>query len=225
MKIIFITLFFFSSVNLLAADSLWKKIKVDENLSVLFPTISTRIDTFMEKNGYKFQFKVLKAETDNASLGLTMSANETKINVDNEESLREALNGIADGACENVRKSGMDCHISDSIISKLHCKIVKIVNPEMGSSSLFLNYFFLVNDKLYAFTINSGPFILDSSAFHTDVNNLVNGIHFNTTGIKEKSFGSKAESLGYKFGKVIGFLLPFALIIGLIIYFVSRKKN
>jgi hypothetical protein len=222
-KIKFLVLFFLFALQVSASDSLWKTIRVDENLTILFPAKLERMDTLMVKGENKFRLFILKGVTDNTTFGVTMSAGETHINVDNKESLETALKGLADGACDNAKKSGLTCKISDSTLSGVPCKIIKMDNRT--ELTTLVNYYFLVNDKLYVFTITPSEFATDNLAYQSDWKRLLENIRFNTKNLKEKKFGSNAESAGYKAGYLIGRLLPLALIIGLGIYFLTRSKK
>ncbi|MCB0716305.1 MAG: hypothetical protein KDC06_09845 [Chitinophagaceae bacterium] len=206
------------SVGLLAQNPAWKKTVIDENLTVSFPHAVIENDTTILKDGEKYEFKTFNCETDTSSLLLIISPGKTNIKVDNEESWREALSGLAKGALNSFSQNGMFCIANDTTIDEIPCKKL---NCQPLDYALFNNYIFLVNDKMYSFQIayRNGS---KSISAHAEMIQFLNSIHFNKSSIKEKQFDSKAESTGYKFGKL---LFPLILLVAIILILLFKFKN
>ena len=219
-NVIIIAFIIFSTCIANAQDTLWNRIKVDENISISLPGEVQKIDTSFVKKGQKFDMRILVAQTDYAALGITLSPNETNINVDNLESLKKALASIAKGATNSMREQGLRCNSIDTTIDKMPCKKLSCIGKKNGVPMTIVTYSFLINDKVYAI---QSAFIPEFNAYgFAETDSLIKSIHVETASVKELQFLSKAESVGYKFGHFIGMLVFPAIVIGLIIYFVRR---
>ncbi|MGG9960354.1 hypothetical protein [Ferruginibacter sp. SUN106] len=226
-KQILIAYSFLISANVFAQDKTndqWQKLKVDENLTAMFPKDVEKIDTLLQKDNIEMKFKVFKATTAYANLGITVTTEGTDIKADNAEDLERAYKGIEIGFRKNATSRGLTCIFSDTVVDKITGRKAVLYTKDQENSSSAVFYLFLLNDKLYE--IASSP--VDGSAMEiTDRSKLVAGLHFTAVEISEKKFGSKAESWGYKIGEligeIIGFLAIAGLIVGIIIYITKRK--
>jgi hypothetical protein len=212
---ILIFLLLLSSSNLYSQDSTWKKMKIDENLTISFPRIVSQMDTTFVKEGKEMRFRAIKSETEFSALALLITPTETNANVDNEESLQKTLTEMAEGSLKAMSENGIECVVTDTIIDDIICK--KLIGNTNVPSTI-ISYIFLVNDKMYSL---QGVFLNKSTAISetNELNQALKSVHFNKTLIKEKQFGSKAESLGYKIGKMI---IPLLIVIGVIVFIVKK---
>ena len=208
-----------SLAYLYAQNTTWKKINIDENLTMFMPGEVTRVDTSFIKNGQELRFRVFKTETESSTLALTITPNETNLRVDNLESLQTALEKIAEGSCNAAIDKGLLCSTTDTAIDEIPGKKNKIYSKNSNNHSVVFNYIFLVNDKMYMFSTAFSTNAPAVSNAVQEAHRFLNDIHFNKTAIKEQKFKSKAESLGYNLGKLI---LPVLLIVGIIVYIVRR---
>lgn len=198
-------------------DSLWKPIKVDENLTVSIPQKIVQIDTTFRDKGPSVDFRMFKAEALASTLAVNVTPKGTNINVDDEQSLKSALNEIAKGTCEGFINRGFDCKSKDSSMFGMPCKKFEIFSAGISVPVLY-TYYFLVNDRLYMFVITPSILNGDKVKLAEESNRFLNSIHFTKT-VKEKKFATKAESTAYKFGY---YLIPLLLIIGIIAYIVMK---
>jgi hypothetical protein len=215
---IFFSLSFFFSVA--AQDSSWTLQTIDENLKILLPSeLTSTVDTAIKQKGRDYRLKAFSSEGEFCLLGITITPGGTGLNVDNEESLKKALDGIARGACDKVTENGYLCQVKDSTIDGMPCRRITMYEVSLESPAV-VNYAFLVNDKMYMITAAPEPGLSFLSSFSKEVDRVLAGIHFNQSNVKERRFGSKAESWGYMFGKI---LIPLLIIIGVIVYVVKRN--
>jgi len=206
--------------HLYGQDSLWRPIKIDENLTVSIPKKIEQIDTTLGRGNTKLGFRILKAETQVSTLGVTVTPKGTNINVDDEESLKSALDGIAKGTCDQARQNGFICKMKDSTLDDLPCKKFEFFSAGIKDPIIY-NYTFLVNDKIYMFTIAHLKVNQDRTKLIQESKKFLNSVHFTKT-IKEKKFSTRAESTGYRIGY---YLIPSIFAIGFIIYIVIRLTS
>lgn len=193
----------------------WKKMVIDENLTISFPHSVIETDTTVINNGEKYGFKTFTCEGDSSTLVLIITPGGTDIKVNNEESWKSALDGLAKGATNSFLKSGITCTTSDTTMDDLPCKKLTC---QTFMYSMLNNYIFLVNDKMYSIQA-AYAYGFEPEAANTELRQFLNSIHFSKESIKEREFGSKAESTGYAIGKLI---LPLLLIIGVIVFVVKK---
>jgi hypothetical protein len=200
-----------------AQDSSWVRIKVDENLTVTIPRKNQQLDTSFGDQNQAYDYRLFKAETQVASMVVTVTPNTTGIDVDDEESLRSVLDSFEKGSRKALSEKGLTCQSKDSLLDALPCK--KIEAFWAGSKDpVVYNYCLLVNDKMYMFTISPLHLYYERTKLIEESNRFLNSIRFTKT-VKEKQFATKAESTAYKFGY---YLIPFLLIVGFIAYIVYR---
>lgn len=204
-------------MNVHSQDSLWKSVKIDENLSVALPQTTERIDTAFRKDDETLKFRILKAETGVSTLGVTVTPNGTGLNVDDEESLKTALKGIEEGTYKRAKEKGFTCKSIDTVLDGLPCKKFEFFNSYLKDPVIY-NYSFLVNDRLYMFTIAPLHLHYEKAKLLEDQDRFLISIHF-TKSIKERQFATKAESTAYKFGY---YLIPFLLIAGIVAFVVIK---
>ncbi len=214
-----IFLFLLLISRLYPQDTAWKKKVIDENLTIAFPGHVTQIDTSFVKEGKEMRFKAYKCETEIVNLALIITPKETGSRVDNSESLQKTLAQMAKGASDKMSEQGINCLVSDTIVDNIACKKLTC---RTNLYSTIINYLFLVNDKMYSL---QGIFFDNdnSKSGASELNNFLNSVHFNKASIKENQFNSKAESIGYKAGQLIFYLMLFVGIIALIVYTIKRK--
>jgi hypothetical protein len=200
-----------------AQDSVWVRKKIDENLVVNIPKKNQQLDTAFSEKDQTYAYRVFKAETRVATLVVTVTPNGTNINVDDEESLRSALDSFERGTCKSLSEKQLICQSKDSLLDGLPCKKIEAFVTGF-KDPIFYNYCLLVNDKLYMFTITPLLFTPSQIQLSEESTRFLNGIRFTKT-VKEKQFLTKAESNGYKFGY---YLVPFLLFVGFIAFVVIR---
>ena len=203
--------------NLYSQDTSWKKVRIDENLTVAIPENAQQVDTAFSKGNDTIGFKIFKAETKVSTIGVTVTPNGTGINVDDEESLHTALNGIEQGTYARAKEKGFTCKSKDTVLDNLPCKKFEFFSALVEGPVIY-NYTFLVNGKMYMFTIAPLRFREARAELVNESKLFLNSIRFTKT-VEEKKFATKAESTAYKFGY---YLVPFLLIIGFIAYIVIR---
>ena len=204
-------------INVFSQNTSWTAVKIDENLVVSVPQTTERIDTAFSKDDETLKFRILKAETAVSTLGVTVTPNGTGLNVDDEESLKTALKGIEDGTYKRAKEKGFTCKSKDTVLDGVACKKFEFFNSYLKDPVIY-NYSFLVNDRLYMFTIAPLHLNYDKAKLLDDAARFLSSIHF-TKSIKEKQFATKAESNAYKFGY---YLVPFLLIAGVIAFVVIK---
>ena len=210
-----------SAIIVFSQDSAWKKMIIDETLTISFPGSVTKIDTSLVKEGKKWRFKAYKYDNGASTFALIVTPGEVNMNVDNKETWKKALTEISKGALKSFSQKGFSCSPSDTTIDKIPCKKVTCTNEDI---SMLNSYLFLVNDKLYSLQYAS----LDQETVLLDTSQLklfLNSVHFKKDAIKEMQFESKAFSDGYKFGYVLGSLIVVVGIVLVIMFFVRRAKR
>jgi hypothetical protein len=213
-----ITLFaFFLCVNLYCQDTSWIPVKIDEDLTVSIPKEIQEIDTTLSMRNTRLGFRVLKAKTKECVLGATVTPHGTNLNVDSKESLESALNGIAKGASNQAKHNGFDYQYKDSLIDNLPCKKAEYFKPWMNEPVVY-NYTFLVNDKIYMFTIAPLKFNGEKTKLIEESKRFLNSISFSKT-IKERSFFTKAVPAKHTINY---YLIPAIFGIACIAYVVIR---
>ena len=115
-RVITIVSLLLSTILVFSQDSLWQKMKIDENLTISFPGKVEELDTTMLKEGKKWRIKVYKYEGDLSTFGLIVTPGETDINVDNRDSWKEALKGMSKGAMKSYLDKGITCSPGDTTI-------------------------------------------------------------------------------------------------------------
>ena len=115
-RVITIVSLLLSTILVFSQDSLWQKMKIDENLTISFPDKVEELDTTMLKEGKKWRIKVYKYEGDLSTCGLIVTPGETDINVDNRDSWKEALKGMSKGAMKSYLDKGITCSPGDTTI-------------------------------------------------------------------------------------------------------------
>lgn len=204
-------------LNVQSQDTSWKRVRIDENLTVAIPKETQQLDTSFSKGNDTIDFKILKAETRVSAIGVTVTPNGTGINVDDEESLHSALDGLEQGTYARAKEKGFACKSKDTVLDNLPCKKFEFFSALVKDPVIY-NYSFLVNGKMYMFTIAPLAFKYNKTKLLDEANRFLNSIRFSKT-IKEKQFATKAESNAYKFGY---YLVPFLLIVGLVVFIVVR---
>lgn len=213
-----ISLVTFFSLLGFTQDSTWKKMVIDENLTISFPGSTTLLDTTLIKKGEKYRFKAYKHENEFSTFALLITPGETDMNVDDKETWKKALAAMSKGALKALSENGFTCSPADTIIDSIPC-IRSVCKNDMIST--MRTYLFLVNDKMYSLQYAS----LDPEAIERgELDLFLNSVHFKKDGIKEMQFESKVSSKFYKIGYLIGMLTFPAIVIGLIIYFVRRNN-
>jgi hypothetical protein len=213
--LVFIATILLSIMNSHSQDSTWIKKVVDENLTLSFPGRISEIDTSFIQEGKRMSFRIFKHESESGTLALIVTPNNTNANIDNQETLQKALDEMANGSLQAMKESGLSCQSEDSTIDNIRCKKIVCKN---GLLSTVENYIFLVNDKMYSF--QSATFGLYTPGTQSsDLNKFLNSIRFEKTSIKEQRFESRAESIGYKIGRLT---IPLLIIVGVIFYVVRK---
>jgi hypothetical protein len=205
-----------AGLNLYSQDTVWKQIKIDENLVVALPGKISQIDTFGIKGNMKLDLRVFKTETQTSTIAVVITPKESNINVVDKESLKEALDGIAKGLCNSATKRGLSCVVSDTTIDELPCKKSKFFSSQNAFEQK-VNYTFLAGDKMYTFTIAD----VDSNEIYRNYSRLLSSVHFTSfaKGFRVSSIeNSSAGGWGYMIGKISILLL----IAGIIVYFVKK---
>lgn len=224
LKKIFVSLFvLLIPAFMLAQDTIWNQIRADEDLHIAMPGTLMAMDTLVEQNGQRTHLKVWRTIIGENSLVLTITPEETHINADNPESLKEAFTGVKEGIRNSIAKRGLTCTYVDTIINNINC-VKALAYSTYIKGPVMYYYIFLVNDKLYSLILSIPK---ENYLKRKDIDKLVNSIHFNQTGIKEQQFASKAESTGYRVGYLIGYVIAFLIIVGVVIalvYFITHKK-
>jgi hypothetical protein len=200
------------SGNSYAQDSTWREIKIDENLKLSFPDAITVTDTMVSKSGDPMKFKAYRSELGYSAFALVITPNETKMNVDNEESLRKVLKEMAKGSIKAMSNAGFTCNTIDTVIDNIKCEKLNCTNRFQTINS----FIFLVNDKMYAL---QNSYITGFSQDTNLSNYFLKSIHFSKASIKEQQFFSKAESISYKVGY---YLVPLLLFIGIIVLVIRK---
>ena len=197
----------------------WKRLKIDDNLVVNMPGNVSRTDTSGMNGEQKMDVTIFGGQAGSCLLALVITPKGINANVDDRESLKKTLDKIAEGACKAATENGFNCVTSDTLIENVPSKKSKFVSAAGRFIPTRVNYTFLLNDKMYMFTIAS----FDSNEISMNSKILLNSIRI-TSKLKEQMFDSKVESTSYKIGYLIGKLIIPALVIGLIIYFVARRR-
>lgn len=213
--------------NSIAQDSIWKKIIVDENLTISLPGKVETIDTFLIKDNNKLKFRLMSADFIYGTIVVNSTPNETNISVNNSESFDEALKGIGVGFKKSIEKKGKFAVIQDTIIDSLKGIVGFVYLDSNHIKPEKISFMFLLNDKMYSVLINYFPFESDQieNIQKYTLNKLLNSIHFNRANIKEQQFASRAESEGFAIGELIGFLIVFGGIISIIYYIIKVIKR
>jgi hypothetical protein len=210
----------FALSNVYAQDSSWRLVKIGEDLAVRIPRRVIQIDTTLGNEKARYGFKVFQAQTQVCTLAVTITPNGTNINADNEEALKSALDAIVKGACETAGQKGLTCKSKDSLMDNLPCKKMEFYMAGFQYPAAS-NYIFLVNDKMYMFTIAPLTFTSDRIKLMEESKNFLSSIHFTGT-VKEKRFSTKAESIGHKAGY---YLVPLVLVVLCIAFVISRIRR
>src|SRR5690348_16707131 len=188
MKLIsaFISLLFVTSI--FSQDTVWHKVHVNDDITLNLPGQVNIIDTVIVKGGKVGRFRFFKTESKNSVLGLTITPNETNINVEDKESFTTVLKEMAEGACKGATNMGFICATNDTVIDRLASKRVMFFQHD-AVNPMMVNFFFLLNDRIY--TITQAPVTDDMEALPEELNTLLASVHFNHTNIKEQKFESK----------------------------------
>jgi hypothetical protein len=103
------------------------------------------------------------------------------------------------------------------VLDNLPCKKFEFFSALVEDPVIY-NYSFLVNGKMYMFTIAPLRFTEARAELMDESKMFLNSIRFTKT-VKEKQFATMAESTAYKFGY---YLVPFLLIIGIVVFVIVR---
>jgi len=200
----------------LAQDSVWKETKIDENLSIDMPGEVVIVDTLGQR-AYR--------SIDGNAIYVVTKYKGVNISVDNPESLDEFLDGMAEGFSKKMQKSGLKITKPKSIhIDSIEGRYLRCYtdNPNILIREWIAHMFF-VNGIAYTLVVayTDDRTTKDQKGF----TQFVQSINFNSTFIAENTFANKGLSRSYKIGELIGSTIIPLGIVGLILYFVLRKKK
>jgi hypothetical protein len=202
--------------NSFAQDTLWKKVRIDENLTLYLPKIFSTIDTSLLKEHKLMHIKVFQSEINGDVIVVTITPGKTGINVDNSESFREAMKGIAEGFDKSISSKGLKAKYIDTLINGIQCVKGVAYREYDNNNPVLISDLFLVNDKVYSISYE----LLTEVSNQTDENidKLVKNISFNKSQIKERQFETKAESASFKISYLIGQIIGFIIVIGFVVF-------
>lgn len=217
--------FLFVACRVFAQDTAWKKIVVDNNLTVSLPPATVTIDTSFEKNNVTADMRIIKASADYSTIGITVTKAGLE-SVDNPESMDEAYKGVEEGFRNSARAKGFNTTFSDTLFEDIKGKKAMMYKDAGGNHYRVYYYMFILNSNMYG--IMASPNGEESEGSRKELKRLLTSFHFTAKTINEKKFNSKAESLGYKIGEIIGYLIAMGvciLAVYLFVRYLTRPKK
>ncbi len=224
-KIIFVCISCCMVCHAMSQDTAWKKIVVDNNLTVALPLNTATIDTTMEKSNIKVDMRIIKAVTDFSSMAITVTKAGLE-SVDNPESMDETYKGVEEGFNNSARAKGFRTSITDTLFEGIKGKKAIMYKDVEDSHYKVYYYMFILNGNMYGVTAT--PIGQENENSKRELKRLLTSFHFTAKTINEKKFNSKAESLGYKAGEIIGYLIAMGICIlsvYLFVRYLTRPKK
>jgi hypothetical protein len=102
---------FMLSTIVYCQDSLWQKMKIDENISISFPKNVEQIDTFFLYENKETKVKTLHAKTEFSILAFSATASKANLEINNKESLEKGLLEISEGSIHSFKEEYSECII------------------------------------------------------------------------------------------------------------------
>jgi hypothetical protein len=218
-RIIILLLLFLPVLFGYSQDSPWQELRVDENLSLLFPQDGFNIDTIGFQYGDKKDSKGFTGVGSFSGLGVSITQHK---NVDG-YSVHTLLEQISKEVCKEGTEMGWSCVVSDTTVNKIACKKAKFYIPNSKSNANFFRYIFFVNNKTYIFHIT--PLIGNFLGAIEESKKLLGGIRF-TKAAKEQDGGSLSVQSSRTYNKLwIGYISGALFIIGVLVYILKRNKT
>jgi hypothetical protein len=202
-------------------DTLWTKTKIDEKLAVDLPGLVSGRDTLEQK--------IVRGKTSSAVYYVSRSKQDTKLQVDNKESLKSTYAGIVRGFLSKAKKPGYRDSVSEYTIGPIIGRRINLsaVGENHGHYAREMDsYLFLVDDKLYCVGVAFKN--AKTTDDERDLKRFLSSVVFSVTQPSEARFGSRAESIGYKLGGLVGTLIVIGVLtalVFLIVYLIKKAKK
>ncbi|MCR9016072.1 hypothetical protein [Aquiflexum gelatinilyticum] len=215
-----ILLIILSLVTINSFGQQWIEFQVDPSLTITIPENYELTDTLGQKG--------VIAQIDNGLILLTVMQNKgkTKLNIQNENDLIEAYKGIQRG----VTRSQNGQLIKEEILDKEALKILRFSISAIMENERQIRHFLIVflNDNIYM--LNFWELESMSNEMSEIREKLFSSIKFPSTATMEDQKsqvvqGSTSYNISYLIGQIIGYLLILGLIVLFIMYFVKRLKR
>ena len=193
-------------------DSLWKEVKLDENLQISFPGEVTKLDTSAVNGRTKAHFKIYTCQQES----FTIMAMVTSIDgTDNNSASKrqKALKEFAIGAMESYSKKGFKCAVTDTIIRRMNCKKI-VCNGQ--AIPLIQSFIFLAKNRAYSLQC-----FLNDNRDSSLLKKFLNSVQFNKDIVEAQELDSIETSTAYK----VGYYSVPVVVIMVIVFFVIRKNN
>lgn len=151
--------------------------------------------------------------------------NNIGMEVDNPESFKEFMDGMVVGYTNKLTKTGYRKEPDKPIIidstDGRYVKLLATSSDKMPSE--LRSHLFLVNNVAYIITLAYYGPVTDEAEQYTKT--FIDNIDFTSKNRLEKRFLNKSGSTGYKIGYLIGNTIIPIVIIGLVLFFIFRKKK
>jgi hypothetical protein len=205
----------------------WKKVQIDKFLTVSLPEQFTSSDTFLVRDGKRYDIRLFKATLSSSTLGITVTQTDFNLNPYDSKSSNEGYKGVKDGFRKNAESKGFTVDSKDTIVNDVQGFKAVVYSDNSRTIVSRVCYLFCVNTNNYS--IIAVP--IDNEIFENAENleRLVRSIRFNKKEILASAsvneISSSPFSNGQKVGEIAGFLLIAAVIIFIIYKFNSKQKQ
>lgn len=217
MKRFLLFLALFSSIAVVAQDSMWQTNKVDTHFSILLPADPERIDTLVSNDGKTGKAHILKSLSPYFTLGVSVIPNKEYISQADPDYLSRYYKDVKEGFDKSARERGFKTTMSDTVIDNMKgiSAIVYMENKEMR------DYMFIVAGNMYSITAypNSAP----SVESQHELNMLLGSIRFSVDPAEEKKAGNKVKWQRQGITAIKIFFI--VLIIGSAVVIIIRNKR
>jgi len=217
-KTIIVLLFVLTPITrLLSQDSTWKKMVIDENLTISFPGEVRILDTSAASGKTRARIKTYSYQQDSFVMMAVVTVLGNETNKSTPSMRQKALREFSEGLMQSYSKKGFTCIVSDSIIHRMNCK--KIV-CKGETIPLINNFVFVAKNKMYSLqTFFYGNTDTSFEALRT--NSFLSTVHFEKSIIEAQEFDSLETSGSYQ----IGYYSVPVLIIIIVVIIVIRKSR
>jgi hypothetical protein len=195
----------------------WKKIRIDENLTLSFPGEINRWDSLVLIKGKKALLEDYFYENESASIVLRVSVPQEEVKIDNREDLELGLDGMAKGFNETARAQGFQCSISDTTLDGRPAKKAYLRSDDQSTTGFI--YMFIADTKFY---ILSGYDQTGTETRPEDLTAVLKSVQLSN---KIEQTKPKAKSTAYRIGYALGQLILPAVLVGGIIFWISKRKK
>ena len=176
-KIIIILLVQFIGNNSFSQDTYWKEINIDKYLTLSLPDNFNSIDSFIIRDGKKYDLKLFKANLKSSTIGITIMDCGKSMNPYENIYYENGFIELKKGFNENAESKGLKVDFFDTKVDNVAGFKAILYSDNSKKNILYINYVFWVDNYNYSFI--AVPLNNDDTENEVNINKLINSIHFN----------------------------------------------